>query len=220
MGLPVKVSATRQYTAAQVQLFKKVLHGAPITWDGANPFAAAEFIDPLPFVERLLKEDETRISCFVLPSSIDHPEAGEGLYSSMNNFVPKKLSSLCAVFHVTFGKYFGVLAFVLDSDKKFNFFGHQNRAILLKAQPFLSTELGPARIYIVGSLNCALTYMNTVKEDTVWKPACPQVSMFMKASKDYLADPKSVLNVVFEETSCEHYNTITKTFPSWSIFCN
>ena len=91
--------------------------------------------------------------------------------------------------HVTFGKYFGVLAFVLDSDKKFNFFGHQNRAILLKAQPFLSTELGPARIYIVGSLNCDLTYMNTVQEDTVWKPACPQVSMFMKASKDYLADP-------------------------------
>ena len=97
MGLPVKVSATRQYTAAQVQLFKKVLHGAPITWDGANPFAAAEFVDPLPYVERLLKEDETRTSCFVLPSSIDHPQAGEGLYSSMNNFVPKKLSSLFSV---------------------------------------------------------------------------------------------------------------------------
>ena len=61
--------------------------------------------------------------------------------------------------HVTVGKYFGVLAFVVDSDKKFNFFGHQNRAILLKAQPFLSTELGPARIYIVGSLNYALTQL-------------------------------------------------------------
>ena len=122
--------------------------------------------------------------------------------------------------NVTFGKYFGVLAFVLDSDKKFNFFGHQNRAILLKAQPFLSTELGPARIYIVGSLNCALTYMNTVEEDTVWKPACPQLAIFMKASKDYIADPKSVLNVIFEETSCEHYNTINKCFPSWPIFCN
>ena len=114
--------------------------------------------------------------------------------------------------HVTFGKYFGVLAFELDSDKKFNFFGHQNRAILLKAQPFLSTELGP--------LNCALTYINTVEDDTVWKPACPQLDMFMKASKDYIADPKSVLNVVFEETSSEHYNTITKCFPSWSIFRN
>ena len=62
--------------------------------------------------------------------------------------------------------------------------------------------------------------MNTVEEDTVWKPACPQLAMFMKASKDYIADPKSVLNVVFEETSSEHYITITKCFPSWSIFCN
>ena len=44
--------------------------------------------------------------------------------------------------------------------------------------------------------------------------------MFMKAGKDYLAVPKSVLKVVFEETSSEHYNTITKSFPSWSIFCN
>ena len=93
----MKVLATRQCSAAQVGLFKKFLHGAPITWDGATPFDAAEFIDPLPFVEQLLKEDETRISCFVLPSMINHPQAGEGLYSSMNNFVPKKLSCLCAV---------------------------------------------------------------------------------------------------------------------------
>ena len=91
MGLPVKVSAKRQYTAAQVQLFKKVLHGAPISWDRANPFAAAEFVDPLPYVERLLKEDENRNSCFVLPSSIDHPQAGDGLYSSMNNFFPQNI---------------------------------------------------------------------------------------------------------------------------------
>ena len=76
---------------------RRFIHAAPNTWDGANPFDAAEFIDPLPFVEQLLKEDETRISCFVLPSMINHPQAGEGLYSSMNNFVPKKLSCLCAV---------------------------------------------------------------------------------------------------------------------------
>ena len=46
------------------------------------------------------------------------------------------------------------------------------------------------------------------------------ISMFTKAGKDHISDPKSVLNVVFEEKNCEHYNTITKCFPSWSIFCN
>ena len=61
IGLPVKLSATKQYSAAQVQLFKRVLHAVPITLDGANPFAAVEFFHPLPFCERLLKEDETRI---------------------------------------------------------------------------------------------------------------------------------------------------------------
>ena len=61
--------------------------------------------------------------------------------------------------------------------------------------------------------------MNTVEDDTQWKPCCPQLNMFIKAQKDYLSDPKSALNVVFEETSSDQYNTITKSFPSWSVFC-
>ena len=69
----------------------------------------------------------------------------------------------------TFGSYSGFLAWVLESEMNLNFFDHENLAILLKAQPFLCTELGPARIYIVGSLYCALTYMNAVDEDTEWK---------------------------------------------------
>ena len=80
------MSPTKLYSAAEITLFKKVLHGAPISWDGTNPFSLAEFIDPLPLSEQLLKEDKNRIGCFVLPSPIDHADAGEGLYTSMNNY--------------------------------------------------------------------------------------------------------------------------------------
>ena len=120
------------------------------------------------------KRGRKKPSCLVLPSCIDDPGAGEGLFAGAN----------FKEGHV-FGKYWGCLALVLDSDlSRFHWFGHGNRAILLRAQPFTFTELGPARLYIVGSMNCALTYMNTVKDDTTWVEGC-QMALLHKKDKDF-----------------------------------
>ena len=67
------------------------------------------------------------------------------------------------------GKYWGCVALVLDSYMEdFDFWGYKERAILLQTQPFLNTALGPAKLYIVGSKNCSLSYMNTIEDDTQW----------------------------------------------------
>ena len=67
------------------------------------------------------------------------------------------------------GKYWGCLALVLDSEvNNYHWFGYESRTMLLKAQPFTHTELGSAKLYVIGSLNCVLLYMNTVKIDTTW----------------------------------------------------
>ena len=42
----------------------------------------------------------------------------------------------------------------------------------------------------------------------------------MKDKKDYIVDPKSCFNVIFKESECEHFNTNTKTFPTWDVFRN
>ena len=107
------------------------------------------------------KDDETRTLCCVLMSSFDHETAGNRLYAG-GNFDEG---------HVL-GKYWGCIALILDSEiPYFQWFGHINRA-LLKAQPFLKTELGPAKLHIIGSKNCALSYMNTIQEDTVFVEGC------------------------------------------------
>ena len=76
---------------------------------------------------------------------------------------------------VPLGKVIGFVAVVLDSAKshpKNNdcWFGLSNRTLELQTQPFLCTALGPAKLYIVGSLNSSLSYMNTCLPDTTWKP--------------------------------------------------
>ena len=121
----MNISAKKAYSADQVQLFKKVLHGAPISWYGENPFSAVEFMDSLPLCEKLKKEDENFIGYFVLPSSIDHPQVGKGLYSRMENFCCLKIKFPLSDHHVQ-------CVFVLGCEKNFIFFCHENRAILLK----------------------------------------------------------------------------------------
>ena len=117
-------------------------------------------------------------------------------------------------------KYWDCLALVLDSGLNwFHWFGHGNRALLLKAQPFTFTELGPARLYRVRFKNCALSYMNTVEDDTTWLEGC-QMAFLHKKDKDFLSDPKVALNCIFEEISCSEYNTRSKTFSSWEVFVN
>ena len=142
-----KVSGPKMYTAEQIRLYIKVISGAPIGPEFLVPFHLSEVINPLQEVTSIQKADEIKTRCMVLASSIDDPGAGEGLYAG-KSFKEG---------HVL-GKYWGCLALVLDSEvDKYNNFGYENRALLLKAQPFLHTELGPARLYVVGSLNCAMT---------------------------------------------------------------
>ena len=181
----------KKYTAEEIRLFIKVLNGAPVGPDNVIPFSLSEVLNPLTEIAQLQKEDEKRTSSVVLPSCIDDPGAGEGLFAG-TNFKEG---------HVL-GKYWGCLALVLDSElSRFHWFGHGNRAILLRAQPFTFTELGPARLYVVGSMNCALTHMNTVEDDTTWLEGC-QMDFFHKKAKDFLSHPKVALNCIFEEVSC------------------
>ena len=86
-GIPVaqsiRVTAPKQYSASEISHFIKVLHGAPIFFDGTDPFSLTEVPDNLALIDQLLKEDQDRNHCFVLPSSIDHESAGDGLYSGI-----------------------------------------------------------------------------------------------------------------------------------------
>ena len=100
---------------------------------------------------------------------------------------------------------------------RFGWFGHQNRGLLLRAQPFFHTELGPAKLYVIGSLNCALTYMNTIEENTTWKEGV-QLSFFHKSDKDVILEPKCALNCIFEEVRSMNYNEKGRTFTSWEAF--
>ena len=201
------MTGPKQYSAEQIRLFQKVLNGAPLGPDCLVPFSLNEVVNPLEEVHSLLKDDESRTSCCVLASSIDHETAGNGLYAG-SNFDEG---------HVL-GKYWGCIALILDSEiPYFQWFGHINRALLLKAQPFLKTELGPAKLYIIGSKNCALSYMNTIQEDTVFVEGC-QTQFFHKKDLDFYCKLKSALNVIFEEVRCPDYNEQSKTFPSFEAF--
>ena len=86
-GIPVaqsiRVTAPKEYSASGISHFIKVLHGAPIFFDGTDPFSLTEVPDNLALIDQLLKEDQDRNHCFVLPSSIDHESAGDGLYSGI-----------------------------------------------------------------------------------------------------------------------------------------
>ena len=135
-----KETGPKKYTAEEINLYLKVFNGAPLGPDFLVSFSHSQVVNPLEENTNIQKEDESRTSCAVLPACIDDAGAGEGLYAS-------------AKFqegHVL-GKYWGCLALVLDNEvNRFHWFGHDNRAVLLKAQPFMHTELGPARLYGIG----------------------------------------------------------------------
>ena len=58
-----------------------MLHGAPLGPDFVIPFGLNELINPFEEVSSTLKKDERHVQCVVLPSQIDHPDAGEGLFA-------------------------------------------------------------------------------------------------------------------------------------------
>ena len=190
-----KVSGPKTYTAEQIRLYIKVLSGSPIGPEFLVPFYLSEVINPLEEVTSIQKADEIKTRCMVLASSIDDPGAGEGLYAG-KSFKEG---------HVL-GKYWGCLALVLDSEvDKYNWFGYENRALLLKAQPFLHTELGPARLYVVGSLNCAMTYMNTVEDKNV----CRQTSSGTVIRS--ILKTQNALSTVFSKKWPHHITTQRQT---------
>ena len=57
---------------------QKVLHGAPLGPDFVIPFGLNEVINPFEEVSSTRKKDERHVQCVVVPSQIDHPDAGEG----------------------------------------------------------------------------------------------------------------------------------------------
>ena len=125
---------------------------------------------------------------------------------------------------VPLGKVIGFVAVVLDSaksDPKNNdcWFGLSNRTLELQTQPFLRTALGPAKLYIVGSLNSSLSYMNTCLPDTTWKPEFQsQIAFLNKFSPNYLEDPEEAINCIYSETISPLYNIRMKCFPSFDEF--
>ena len=210
----------------------------PIDSVGSDPFSIPDQpANILSYDKGLLKSDETQTVCMVLESSISNEGAGEGLYTGffffcllflfLYFFLFFSLSlSICHFLigmnfpenHIL-GKYWGCVALVLDSYMEdFDFWGYKERAILLQTQPFLNTALGPAKLYIVGSKNCSLSYMNTIEDDTQWDISGLQAKFFMKEKKDFLEDPKSCFNVIFQELSSDEYSSTTKTFTSWTAF--
>ena len=72
-------------------------------------------------------------------------------------------------------------------------------------------------MYVIGSLNWALTYMNTIEENTTWLEGV-QLSFFHKAEKDFILEPKCALNCIFEEVRSLNYNEQGRTFTSWEAF--
>jgi hypothetical protein len=80
----ITVTGPKKYTAAEIRLFQKVLHGAPLGPEFVVPFGLKEVINPFVEVASTLKNDERLVQCVILPSQIDHPDAGEGLYAGAN----------------------------------------------------------------------------------------------------------------------------------------
>ena len=204
------MTGPKQYSAEQIRMpFPKSFEWCPFGPRLSNPFSLNEVVNPLEEVHSLLKDNESRTSCCVLASSIDHETTGNELYAGSNFDEGRVL-----------GKYWGCIALILDSEiPYFQWLGHINRALLLKAQPFLKTELGPAKLYIIGSNNCVLSNMNTIQEDTVFVEGC-QTQFFHKKDIDFYSNPKSALNVIFEEVRCPDYNEKSKTFTLFEAFIN
>ena len=114
----MSLTGPKQYSAAEIRLYQKVLNGAPLGPDCLILFSLDEVVNPLEEVHALLKEDETRTSCSVLASLIDHETDGNGLYAG-SKFNEGHIS----------GKYWSCIALILDSEL-FQWFGHDYRAFL------------------------------------------------------------------------------------------
>ena len=68
-------------------------------------------------------------------------------------------------------------------------------AVKKVTQPFMKPELRPPKLHVIGSKNCALSYMNSIEDDTIWVEGC-QIQFYHKKNVDCLADPNSSLNCI------------------------
>ena len=71
-------------------------------------------------------------------------------------------------------------------------------AIGYKAQPFY--RFSGANIFFVGSKNCPCTYINEVRQDTIFDTSNPDMlATLVKWVPDFGSNPLSAINCIFEE---------------------
>ena len=101
--------------------------------------------------------------------------------------------------------------------EKPTFFGFEERAILYKAQPL--EQFSGITLYLVGSQNCSMTYINEVREDTVFDSTNTEFieELFIRCPT-YREDPLSAINCIFEEKFDPNYSFSTGTWTSYDDF--
>ena len=108
------------------------------------------------------------------------------------------------------GHYFGALylshrggfhqfhTFTFASNSTPTFFGYPERAIEYKAQPFY--RFSHVTVYLVGSKNCPTSYINEVRQDTIFDTSNPDVlQTLINHAPDFQTNPLSAINSYFEK---------------------
>ena len=115
----------------------------------------------------------------------------------------------------------GMQLLQFDSLKKYKstkyFFGFPERAILFKAQPL--QRFAGLTLYLVGSKNCPMTYINEVREETVFDSTNSDfIELLSLQSPNFREDPLSAINCFFEETFDPNFSITTNTWTSFDDF--
>jgi hypothetical protein len=76
-------------------------------------------------------------------------------------------------------------------------------------------------IYIVGSLSCPATYINTLTKETTFNVEdAEQIELLSRNSKEYLLDPTTAINCIFEERYSPDFKPDLGSFFSLQSFLN
>ena len=98
-----------------------------------------------------------------------------------------------------------------------SFFGFPERAIVYKAQPL--ERFAGLSLYLVGSKNCPSTYINEVREETVFDSTNSDfIEMLASQSPNFRENPLSASNCYFEEKYDPNYCVTDCTWTSFEDF--
>ena len=97
------------------------------------------------------------------------------------------------------------------------FWSRQNRAISLICQPLKQSHKCHC-LSVVGSQSCLGTYINTIYEDTSFNIPDHMVPHYLEVCPDYLQNPRSMFNCVFEEKAGNNYVQKWNTFGTFDSF--